>query len=97
MQVGDLEMGRRNVVRAFIARLVTYLRREPYECLGALSGGIGAWLISENNLFSKWGWVLFLISNVMFLTMGFRKRLYGLMAAQSYFTYTSLNGIFHYF
>lgn len=84
-------------VVCFVRAAVTYARLEPLECLGALAGGVGALLLSQNSIHSKWGWVGFLLSNMFFLAMSYRKKLYGLLLVQAYFSYTSLNGIFHYF
>ena len=81
----------------FVRAAVAYARLEPLECLGALAGGFGALLLSQNSIHSKWGWVGFLLSNMFFLAMSYQKKLYGLLLVQGYFFYTSLNGIFHYF
>ncbi|UUZ66234.1 hypothetical protein LP417_35045 (plasmid) [Polaromonas sp. P1-6] len=85
-----------NITR-LVSRAFAYLLREPYECAGAFFGGFGAWLLSANISYSKWGWLSFLLSNAFFLVVAYRKRMSGLFMVQSYFAYTSVNGILHYF
>ncbi|MFZ3139101.1 MAG: hypothetical protein WA147_00530 [Polaromonas sp.] len=82
---------------AYLMKIIAYARQEPLECIGALSGALGALLLSQNASYSKWGWISFLLSNVCLILMARKKRLYGLWLVQIYFSYTSLNGIFNYF
>lgn len=83
--------------RAWLVKIIIYARREPLECIGALSGAIGALLLSQNASYSKWGWVSFLLSNLCLILMSRKKRLHGLWLVQIYFSYTSLMGIYNYF
>ena len=82
---------------ASVGRVVKYVSRERLECLGAVCGAAGAFLLSQHESYSKWGWVGFLLSNVFLIAMARKKQLYGLMLVQAYFCYTSVNGIVHYF
>ncbi len=94
------QFGLKEISREMLAILVNvanYFKREPAECLGAMCGGLGALLLSQNTLYSKWGWIGFLLSNVLFMAMAWNKRLMGLLLVQFCFTYTSINGVFNYF
>ncbi len=67
------------------------------ERFGALFGACGALLLALNAPESKYGWVLFAVSNVAWVGFSISKRMYGLLAQQLVFTGTSLLGIARYF
>lgn len=77
--------------------VIEYCKKEPLECLGALLGGLGAFLLSQNQNYSRFGWVAFLLSNLCLIRVARQKNMHGLLLVQMYFTFTSLNGLSHYF
>lgn len=80
-----------------IRHILHYLHSEPLQSIGAVLGGAGAWLLSQGDDLSKWGWVAFLLSNACLILMAKGKRLWGVLALQCYFVTTSINGIANYF
>ncbi len=67
------------------------------ERFGALFGAPGALLLAMNAPFSKYGWLLFLASNVAWVGFALYKRLRFLLAQQLIFTATTLLGIYRFF
>ncbi|MHB0927748.1 MAG: hypothetical protein ACYC3W_02335 [Candidatus Nanopelagicales bacterium] len=67
------------------------------EWIGAFLGMAGALALSWNVSWSKWGWVGFLASNLFLIALAIHKRMWGFLMMQLVFTYTSINGIVHYF
>ena len=67
------------------------------EWIGAFLGMAGALALSWNVPWSKWGWVGFLASNLFLIALAIYKRMWGFLMMQLVFTYTSINGIVHYF
>lgn len=64
------------------------------EWSGALIGLVGATLLATHGRVAKYGWVCFLLANVVFICWAFRIDAFGLLAQQVGFTLTSLLGIF---
>lgn len=67
------------------------------EWAGALPGMLGASLLAMNIPVSKWGWALFLLSNVVWITYSYRHRMWGHLTQQAVFTCTSFLGLIRYF
>ena len=63
------------------------------EWTGAIMGFIGAALLASNTRVSPYGWILFLMSNVVWIAYGGIQSAWGLVAMQVGFTFTSLLGI----
>lgn len=72
-------------------------KSDPLQYIGFAVGALGALVLGFNDDFSRNGWLLFLASNLMLITWAKRKGMYGVLAGQMVFTYTSLNGIAHSF
>jgi nicotinamide riboside transporter PnuC len=70
---------------------------QSLERLGAAFGIAGALLLALNTPDSKWGWVLFVISNMAWIAFSLKKQCYGLFVQQCVFTATSLIGLVRYF
>lgn len=67
------------------------------EWSGAALGLLGALLLSMNRVFSRYGWLLFLLSNFMWIGFGIATEAWGLVFMQVGFTLTSLNGLVQWF
>ena len=67
------------------------------EWLGALTGLTGSALLSLNDDWSRWGFVVYLVSNLCWFVFGIRNRAWGLVLMQVGFTMTSLNGVVRWF
>lgn len=67
------------------------------EWSGAALGLMGAFLLSLNSSFSRYGWPLFLLSNFMWIGFGIATEAWGLVFMQIGFTLTSLNGLVQWF
>jgi|TARA_R110001606_G_C15404705_1_gene654285 nicotinamide riboside transporter PnuC len=65
-----------------------------YEFLGAVVGVIGAALVASHSEYADWGFVCFLVSNVMFITFALQLKLNWLLIMQVVFTVTSIVGIY---
>lgn len=76
---------------------VEYVRRNKMECLASFFGAVGSMLLSFNGEHAKFAWIIFFVSNSMFVGMAIRKRLFGFLALQTYFTITAVIGIVNYF
>jgi len=63
------------------------------EWIGAITGLLGALLLSLNVSVSGYGFILFLASNVAWVIYSLRRRTYGLLAQQLGFSATSIIGI----
>ncbi len=64
---------------------------------GALFGIMGALLLAAKSSYSGWGFVAFLMSNILWMAYGFLKRAPGLTAMQMAFMITSFLGIINWF
>lgn len=65
---------------------------------GAATGLLGAGLLALNHpSWSRWGFVAFLASNMMWISFGVATSAWGLVAMQVGFTATSLVGIYRWF
>lgn len=74
-----------------------YCKAEYLQCIGTILGLAGAFTVSQNASYSKWGWAAFLMSNCCFIAMARSKRLWGFLTLQVGFTYTSINGLIRFF
>lgn len=61
--------------------------------IGSVSGLIGAYMLAKNNKRSRYGWLLFLLSNVMCIAHFISTDTLSLLLMQIGFLYTSLVGI----
>lgn len=66
---------------------------EKLEWMAAGTGVVGALLLAFNNSISGFGFVAFLLSNLLWITWGLKKRAHGLLTMQVGFTATSVMGI----
>lgn len=64
------------------------------EWTGAALGLAGAALLSLNNAASRYGWLLFLLSNFAWICYGIVTGTYGLVSMQAGFTLTSMVGVY---
>lgn len=76
---------------------VEYVRRNKMECLASFFSAMGSMLLSFNGEHAKYAWIIFLVSNSMFVGMAIRKRLFGFLALQTYLTITAVIGVVNYF
>lgn len=68
------------------------------EWIGCITGLFGSILVAFNSAtYSKWGFVAFLASNLLWIFFGLSKKLYPLVVMQMGFTVTSLIGITQWF
>ena len=65
-----------------------------YEWMGSCLGLAGAGLLSLNVKASRFGWLLFLLSNMAWIVYGIRTEAQGLVVMQIGFTFTSLVGVY---
>lgn len=65
-----------------------------YEWTGACLGLAGAGLLSLNVKASRFGWLLFLLSNMAWIAYGIKAGAHGLIVMQIGFTFTSLVGVY---
>ena len=65
-----------------------------YEWTGAALGLAGAALFSLNLRASRFGWLLFLLSNFVWIAYGIKAGAHWLVAMQVGFTLTSLVGVY---
>ncbi|KMW47662.1 hypothetical protein PQH03_29045 [Ralstonia insidiosa] len=62
------------------------------EWCGAGLGVLGAEVLAQKSAYSAYGWVIWLVSNVLWIVFALKKRAFGLLAMQLVFTVTSLQG-----
>ena len=62
---------------------------------GCLTGLLGAFVLALNLPFSGWGWVLFLVSNMLWIAYGVITRAKGIIFMQVGFACTSTLGVFN--
>lgn len=70
--------------------------RDP-EVWGAYTGIPGALLLAMNNGFSKYGWALFLVSNISWIVFAVRGKYTKLLYQQIAFLATTLLGLWNLF
>lgn len=78
-------------------RIKRYVFGNKVECAASLFGAIGSLVLSLNGEGAKYAWIIFLVSNSLFVAMALRKRLLGFLVLQGYFSITSVVGIANYF
>jgi len=66
-----------------------------FEIVGTVAGISGALLLSANVQYSAYGYVLFLLSSLMLLGHARLIRAKWLLALQTCFLVTNMNGIYH--
>ena len=64
------------------------------EWTGSIIGLIGALLLALNNDWSKYGFVVFLLSNVCWVLYGYKTNSWGMLVMQMGFTIISAYGIY---
>jgi nicotinamide riboside transporter PnuC len=67
------------------------------EIIGAVSGIAGALLIASNTIYTKWGFVMFMISGVSLGIMGYRQKMYHFVTMQMIFQVINIIGVINYF
>jgi|GEM_PF-1072005 len=67
--------------------------QNPYEWIGAIIGLVGSYFLATHGQYADWGFVFFLVSNMLFILFALKGKHYGLLIMQLGFTYTSLLGI----
>ncbi len=80
-----------------ISLFFAYIKKNPLECAACVFGAIGSLILSMNGSYSKFGFCAFFFFFLLFASMAVRKRLFGLLVLQAYFSFTSIVGIVNYF
>lgn len=65
------------------------------EWAGCFTGLLGAFVLALNMSYSGWGWVAFLLSNILWIAYGVITRAKGIVFMQAGFACTSALGIFN--
>lgn len=65
------------------------------ECVAAVAGLSGAFLLASATPMAAWGWLAFLASNGAWIAFAVRRRLRWLLLQQIGFTGTSILGIYN--
>jgi len=63
------------------------------EAIGAILGVAGSLLIAVNLPYSKWGFVLYIVSNVFLIGWAVRKKAYGIFSMYVVYTIVNIIGI----
>lgn len=63
------------------------------EIFAAIFGILGSYVIGNKGASARWGWPLFLLSNIGWLWYGLHIKNYALLVQTGFFTFTSLRGI----
>ncbi len=63
---------------------------------GSIAGILGAAIVASNISISGWGWVVFLISSISWLIVGFKRKDWALFYINLAFTATNTLGIIRY-
>ena len=63
------------------------------EWSGSIFGILGAFMLALNNEYSGWGFVMFLLSNVFWITYGIKTKMYSMLSMQAIFTMSSILGV----
>ena len=67
------------------------------EWAACATGLLGALLLALNNSYSRWGWVCFMASNLLWISWSISTGAQGLFVNQAGYTITSLIGLFKWF
>ena len=76
---------------------MTTLSPEILQWLGCATGAAGSLVLATKTKYSGWGFVLFLLSNVFWLSYAFLTNVPGLYTQQTIFFLTSVLGIYRWF
>ena len=61
---------------------------------GALAGLLGAGLLASQTRHARWGWLAFLLANLLLICWALRMQAMGLLVQQLGFTATSVLGLY---
>ena len=61
---------------------------------GAFAGLLGAGLLASQTRHARWGWLAFLLANLLLISWALRMQAMGLLVQQVGFTATSLLGLY---
>jgi uncharacterized membrane protein YhhN len=64
-----------------------------FEWLGSALGIIGAFLVAINGKYASYGWVSFLLANIVMIGFAIESGLYGILCQQVVFMGTSVLGL----
>lgn len=64
------------------------------EYTGSFAGIIGTLLLAFNNEYSGYGFLFYMVSNVCFIIIGYKVKLYGLLVMQLCFVISSFIGVY---
>lgn len=67
------------------------------DWIGTITALAGAYLLSFDKTWSRWGWVLYLVSNVAWVAYGVHSDVWSLVIMQIGFMGATLNGIYRKF
>lgn len=64
------------------------------EWTGAVFGLLGAFLMATNTIYSKFGWLAFMVANIALIGFAIKSKHHGLLLQQLGFLGTSVLGIY---
>ena len=64
-----------------------------FEWLGSILGIAGAFLVAINGKYASYGWICFLLANMMMIGFAVESNLYGILTQQIVFLATSVLGL----
>lgn len=64
------------------------------EWSGAVTGLVGAAILASQTRHARWGWLAFLLANLLLISWALRMQAMGLLVQQVGFTVTSLLGLY---
>lgn len=70
---------------------------DKLEWFGAITGVIAGLLIALNLPHSKWGYAIYIVSNLALLWFAFKKQLYGILTMQLVYFVISVIGLVRWF
>ena len=65
----------------------------PVDWFGSLTGLAGAAMLASNTVISPYGWVMFFLSNIAWISHGVKTKTWALVLMQTGFIVTSTVGI----
>ncbi|CAB3754729.1 nicotinamide mononucleotide transporter [Paraburkholderia humisilvae] len=78
-----------------IKRSIAALKARPLllvEWGAAISGVVGSEVLAQKTDYSPYGWLIWILSNVLWIMFSIKRRTYGLLAMQVFYTGISIQG-----
>jgi hypothetical protein len=72
--------------------LINAVSHDPFQCVGAVFGIAGSYLLAENRSWSRYAWPLWLASNVALIVYFTKIHAWAVLTMQAFYLLSSIRG-----